>query len=83
MTGYSLDGRGLIPSKGKRFLYSLQHPHWLRGLTQPLIQWVPGTLSLEVKRLGQEADHSPPPSLKVDNGGALPQLPHSSPWCSD
>jgi hypothetical protein len=28
--------------------------------TQPPVQWVPGTLSLGVKRPGREADHSPP-----------------------
>jgi hypothetical protein len=35
------------------------------GLTQPPIQWVPGALSLGVKRPGGEADHSPPSSAKV------------------
>jgi hypothetical protein len=30
------------------------------GPTQPPIQWVPGALSLGVKRPGREADHSPP-----------------------
>jgi len=29
------------------------------------IQWVPGVLSLEVKRLGPQADHSPPTSAEV------------------
>jgi hypothetical protein len=37
------------------------------GLIQPLIQWVPGVLSLVVKRPGREADHSPPPSAEVNN----------------
>jgi hypothetical protein len=35
------------------------------GPTQPPIQWVPGALSLGVKRAGREADHSPPSSAKV------------------
>jgi hypothetical protein len=35
------------------------------GPTQPPIQWVPGALSLGVKRLGREADHSPPSSAEV------------------
>jgi hypothetical protein len=35
------------------------------GLTQPPIQWIPGALSLGVKRPGLEADHSPPSSAKV------------------
>jgi hypothetical protein len=35
------------------------------GPTQPPIQWVPGSLSLAVKRPGREADHSPPSSAEV------------------
>jgi hypothetical protein len=35
------------------------------GLTQPPIQWVPGALSLGVKRPRREADHSPPSSAEV------------------
>jgi hypothetical protein len=35
------------------------------GPTQPPIQWVPGTFSLELKWPGSEADHSPPPSAEV------------------
>jgi hypothetical protein len=35
--------------------------------TQPPIQWVPGALSLAVKRRAREADHSPPSSAKVKN----------------
>jgi hypothetical protein len=35
------------------------------GPTQPPIQSVPVDLSLEVKRPGREADHSPPSSAKV------------------
>jgi hypothetical protein len=37
------------------------------GLTQPPIHWVPGALSLGVKRPGREADHSPPSSAGVKN----------------
>jgi hypothetical protein len=33
---------------------------------QPPIQWVPGDLSLGVKRPGREADHSPPSSAEVE-----------------
>jgi hypothetical protein len=33
--------------------------------TQPPIQWVPGALSLGVKRPGREADHSPSSSAEV------------------
>jgi hypothetical protein len=31
---------------------------------QPPIQWVPGALSLGVKQLGREADHSPSSSAE-------------------
>jgi hypothetical protein len=35
------------------------------GLTQPPIHWVPGALTLGVKRPGCEADHSPPSSAEI------------------
>jgi hypothetical protein len=35
------------------------------GPTQPPIQWVPVALSLGVKRLRLEVDHSPPSSVEV------------------
>jgi hypothetical protein len=35
------------------------------GPTQPPIQWIPGALSLEVKRPGRETDHSPPSIAEV------------------
>jgi hypothetical protein len=35
------------------------------GPTQPPVQGVPGALSLEVKRPGHEADHSPPFNAEV------------------
>jgi hypothetical protein len=47
---------------------------------QPPMQWVMEAVSLEVKRMGCEADHSPPPSAKVNNGVAIPPLPHMSSW---
>jgi hypothetical protein len=35
------------------------------GSTQPPIQWVFGAVSLGVKWLGREADHSPPSSAEI------------------
>jgi hypothetical protein len=35
------------------------------GPTQPPIQWVPGALSLGVRQVAREADHSPPSSVEV------------------
>jgi hypothetical protein len=39
--------------------------------TQPPIQWVPGDLSLEVKRAVREADHSSPSIAEVKECVAL------------
>jgi hypothetical protein len=76
-TGYELDGRGLIPGRGKIFLSSTACRQAL-GPTQLPIQWVS-----RVKRPGREAENSPPSSAKVKNGGAIPSLPHRSSWHSD
>jgi hypothetical protein len=38
------------------------------GLTQPIIQLVPGVLSLTVKQLGREADQPSMSNAKVKNG---------------
>jgi hypothetical protein len=56
MTGYGLEFRGSIPGGGKIFLLSTT-PKPNLELTQPPTQWVPGALSLGVKRQGLEADH--------------------------
>jgi hypothetical protein len=44
------------------------------------IQWVPEALSQRVRRQGHEADHSPPSSAEVKNGGAIPAPPLTSLW---
>jgi hypothetical protein len=45
------------------------------------LEWVPGALSMEIKRLGHEAGNLPPSSAEVKKGGAVPPLPHMSSWC--
>jgi hypothetical protein len=51
------------------------------GPTQPPIQWVPGALSLGVKRPGSEADHSHPPSAEVNAWAELYiYSPHTPSW---
>jgi hypothetical protein len=45
------------------------------GPNQPLIQWVPGALSLGVKRPGREADHSPPSGAEVKNAWSCISTP--------
>jgi hypothetical protein len=77
--GCGLDGRGLNPGRGMIFLLSTASRLAL-GPTQPPIQWLPGAISQEVKRPVREADHLPPSSAEVKNGGARPPLPHMSSW---
>jgi hypothetical protein len=65
-TDYGLEERGVgvrVVVKVKNFLSSTSSRPAL-GSTQTPIQWVPGTLSPEVKRPGREADQSPPTSAE-------------------
>jgi hypothetical protein len=84
--GYGLDDRGSrvrFPAGAGNF--SLHHrvqngP----GPTQPPTQWVPGALSLGVKRPGREVDHSPPSSAEVKNAWSYISTPQYAfmAWCS-
>jgi hypothetical protein len=48
------------------------------GPRQPPIQWVPGALSLGVKRPGREVDNSFPSSAEVQRThGIIPPLPNT------
>jgi len=46
-------------------------PRIALGFTQPPTQWVPGALSLGVKRPGHAADHSLPSSAKINESVEL------------
>jgi hypothetical protein len=70
---------GLDSRQWKVFLFSTASTPAL-GPTQPPIQWVPGVLSPGIKRQEREADHSPPSSAEVKNGGAIPPLLRMSSW---
>jgi hypothetical protein len=52
--------QGSIPSRGRDLLLLLKCP-------QPPIHWVPGTLSLEVKWVGHEFEHTLCCSAEVKN----------------
>jgi hypothetical protein len=46
-----------------------------------IAETLPGALSLELKRSGREADHSPPSNAEVKRmSGAILPLPTTSPW---
>jgi hypothetical protein len=47
------------------------------GPTQPPIEWVTGDRFLRVKRLGHEADHSPPSSAGIRNTWGYTYTPQS------
>jgi hypothetical protein len=52
------------------------------GLIQPPIQWVQGASSPGIKRLGSEADHSPPSVAEVNNAWRHTSTPHVFiAWC--
>jgi hypothetical protein len=74
VTSYGLDG-------GTRFVSSPQGPHLFWGPSSLLSNGY-RVLSTGVKRLGREADHSPPFCAEVKNGGAIPPFPHMSSWHS-
>jgi hypothetical protein len=80
-TGNRLDGRGSIPGRDKIFLFFIVSRQVME-ITQPPVQWVPGTISPGIKRAGREADHSPPSSAEDKNGRSIPPLPHTSSWHS-
>jgi hypothetical protein len=64
---YGLDDRGFESRQGLGiFLFTTASRPTL-GPTQPPVQWVPGALSLGVKRPRREAEHSPPSSAEVKN----------------
>lgn len=51
----------------QRHVYRFSVPQNVTGHTNLCVQWVPGTFSARVKRLGCEADPSPPYSDEVRN----------------
>jgi len=55
-----------LPLRGKRLLFSPESVLAVETTRLP-IQCVPGLLSSGVRRLGYEADHSPPSSAEVKN----------------
>jgi len=65
--GYGLYDRGFEYWQGLGIVLFITSSRPALGLIQPPIQGVPLALSLEVKRPGREADHSPPSCAEVKN----------------
>jgi hypothetical protein len=73
--GYGLYDRGSITGRVKIFLHYV-----LTGSGTHSTSYQVGTrdLSLREKRLGHEADHSPPSDVEVKNSKAIPPLHNMS-----
>jgi hypothetical protein len=61
--------QGKIPGRDKRILSSPSSSRPALGPRKPPIHQVAGAVFLGIKRLVREADHSPPSSAEVKNGG--------------
>jgi hypothetical protein len=80
--GYGLDDRDSrvrFPAGAGNFSLPHRAQNGSGGLPAP-IQWVPGALSLGVKRPGREADRSPPSSAEVKECVELYPLPNTLSW---
>jgi hypothetical protein len=73
--GWMIGVRGFNSWQGLGIFLFTTMSRMAPGPTQPPIQWVPGALSLGVKRPGREADHSPPSSAKVKNEWSYTSTP--------
>jgi hypothetical protein len=58
---------------------NFSHHRVQMGPTQPPIQWVPGALSLGLKRPGREVNHAPPSSAEVKNPWSYVIYSHNTP----
>jgi hypothetical protein len=64
-TGWTIGVLGFDFRRGLRNFLFTTVPRTPLGPTQPPIQWIPGAVSLVVKRPGRDADHSLPSSAEV------------------
>jgi hypothetical protein len=63
--GQTIGVLGFDSRRGLRIFLFTTSSRAALGPTQPLIQWVLWSLSLGIKWLGREADHSPPSSAEI------------------
>jgi hypothetical protein len=82
-TGWTIGVLGFDSRRGLGIFLLTTASRTALGPTQPPIQWIPGALSLEIKRPGREADHSPPSNAKVKEWVKLYfQSPNTPSWRS-
>jgi hypothetical protein len=74
-TGWTIGVLGFDSRRGLGIFLFTTASRTALGPTQPPIEWVPGALSLGVKRPGREADHSPPSSAEVKNSWSYTSTP--------
>jgi hypothetical protein len=67
--GYGLHDLGFESWKVQEIFLSSKMSRLTLGPIQPLIQWMLGALSLRIKQLGCDANHSPPSSVDVKYDG--------------
>jgi hypothetical protein len=81
--GLTIGVLGFDSRRGPGIFLFTTAPRTALGPTQPPIQWVPGTISLGVKRPGREADHSPLSSAEVKNASSCTSTPQYVlvAWC--
>jgi hypothetical protein len=72
-TVYGLDGWGSIPGRGKILFSASQRPASINLPTK----LVPGALSPWSKADCRESYHSHPSNIEIENGGAIPPVPHT------
>jgi hypothetical protein len=65
LTGWTIGVLVFDSRQGQEMLLFTIASRTALGPTQLLIQWVPGAVSLGVKRPDREADHSPPSSAEI------------------
>jgi hypothetical protein len=80
VTVYGLDSRGSVPRRGNRSFSSPQHPDQICA-NQAFHSVGTGAHSPGLKRRLRGADHSPPSSAEVKNGGVIIPLHRMSSWC--
>jgi hypothetical protein len=65
LTGWTIGVLGFDSQRGLGIFLVTTASRTVLGPTHPPIQWVPGALSVGVRRPGREADHSPPSSAEI------------------